>query len=107
MDIEQIIKTLSEIGSPAVRSAVEQYAHWFRVNAIVWAMFGVVLIYLSKKVNCLWGDEGNDEEKRLKTILRCVAIMAGMLFIFVNVVNIFNPTAYAIHQLLMDIRVGK
>jgi len=99
--MEAQIDKLASLGTAAVQLAIEEYTKYFVVESIVWILFGVVCLGLAA-----WVIKKRDEINEFAPVAAVVlvAILAGSLAIAANVPVLFNPRAYAIHQLIRDAR---
>lgn len=86
------LQLLAELGTKATQEAILEYTNWCVISASIWMIVGVglacVAIHLRKYVASL-----------------AIALVA-MLFIACNLPTLISPRAYAIHQLLKDVRGG-
>lgn len=113
MTTEKINELMNALNS-ASGAAIEHYTNWYFIQAIVLILFGFFLclscIVLAKHAHRMW----KADKKRLgnffsdqTTLFICLAIATGtvgILFIVFNIATLIEPTAYAIHELIEDIR---
>lgn len=102
--INSIMAVLNNAGT----EAVESYSRWHFVNAVVWLLVGVALLTI---VGTAWAnrkkiaEKVTDDDSQFWLVAACViAAFFGLLFVGCNLTNLFEPTAYGIHQLIIDIR---
>ncbi len=99
---QEVIESIQGIATESAKVAIEQYSSWYLTNAIVWMSLGVVLILIGlATILKKWKDWKYDPELK---VLTSIAIASGVLFIVLNITNLFHYEAYAIHQLLNDLR---
>lgn len=102
---QEIIDKIHHIASESATIAIEQYSNWHFVSAITWLTLGCILVivgilFLLKPINSIISLTGGLTYGAVLAFM----IILGMLIACNNIVNIFHPEAYAIHQLLMDLR---
>jgi hypothetical protein len=82
---------------------VATYAKWHLVSAIGWSIVGVFLLFVSfflPKITI----EDYEYEAFINLVIKGAIFFLGLLFIFFNLPDLFNPEAIGIHQLIIDIR---
>lgn len=94
-----IIEQLGQIVQKNTAQIVEYYTTWHLLSALGWAFIGGFLMIAALKAPTPEGFE-----KPFPIIVRSVAFLLGMLMVTTNMPDIFAPEAYAIHQLIIDIR---
>lgn len=95
----QFLNKLSEVLSTTGTDIIVEYTAWHQISAFVWFNFGLFLTIAAFK--CPVHEDINGIPKALLKGLVCIT---GLIFISFNIANIFAPEAYAIHQLILDIR---
>lgn len=104
MSAEQVNSIMAILNS-AGSQAVEHYAKWHFVNAIVWLLVGVSMIALAIAILTATYKQREKIDEPVFIIVGCfLAGLIGLLLVGNNITNIVEPTAYAIHQLIVDIR---
>lgn len=96
---------LTNLGSTAVQTAIEEYTRYHLINAVTWFSACAALATGSAKaLSHLLKKNNKSEEAFVSVIL--FALFAIMFFLGAvsNIPNIANPKAAAIHQLLTDAR---
>lgn len=83
---------------------VADYTHWHLVNAFVWFSIGWLILALCLLSWKIFKTTIQDSENAFEwnIIIALIALIA-LLLIGDNVVNLIEPRAYAIHQLISDI----
>ena len=98
-----IIEQLAKVVQQNTHQIVTYYTKWHVLNAFGWMFVGAFLCIASYKAPKPEGWDGS-ESKVFVPIIRGVAFVAGLFFVANNLPNVFAPEAYAIHQLIIDIR---
>jgi len=94
-----IIDQLGKIISQNTSQIVTYYTKWHVLSAYAWAFFGGFIMAASFKA-----PTPESFEENVAIVLRSAVFIAGLIFVVGNSANIFAPEAYAIHQLILDIR---
>ena len=103
-----IIEELAKVVQQNTMQIVDYYTTWHVLNAFGWMFFGSFLCIAAYKAPTPKGwSETSGESAFFVPLVRGIAFIAGLLFIANNLPNVFAPEAYAIHQLIIDIRGGK
>lgn len=96
------LQILTNLGSNAVQSAITEYTHWHFVNALVWVLMGILLIFAAIKI---YRSEFMPDDIKDNKYLICPLLLAlGVLIVGLNINNLICPRAYSIHQLILDVR---
>ena len=101
------IQTLTELGSSAIQATIKEYSNWYFISSIVWIGFGIVLAVVAI---LLWKNRNKLTDRDLAPVAYIgspVLLFCALLTLPVNVPTLLNPTAYATHQLIEDIRGNK
>jgi uncharacterized integral membrane protein len=104
MNNTNITETLIALGSQTMQQAIQQYTYWHFIDAIVYFCLGLVFIigsiilYKKYSKNEVWQNEA------WPLIVIILLAIVGLFMCADNIVNIFEAKAYAIHQLISDIR---
>lgn len=77
---------------------VTEYTKYMVANSLSYISFGILICFLAKKYKL------KDLEDEIAIIIRGTIFFIGLLFIFLNIADLFSPNAAAIHQLIKDIR---
>ena len=98
-----IIEQLGKVVSQNTSQIVTYYTKWHIIAAFSWIVFGAFLMIGSYKapIPQPWQD---GDARGFVPMLRGVAFIIGFIFVASNVPDVFAPEAYAIHQLIIDIR---
>lgn len=99
---EETVKLIEQLaGLVGHNSAliVEQYTYWHMVAAISWILVGV--FFCIAAVKCPRPEEWDTIPTH---VVRCVFFVAGLLMLAANIPDVFAPEAFAIHQLIIDIK---
>ena len=94
---EQLEK-LTILGTDATQATISHYTHWFQVSAITWTGVGI-----SCGLGAIWAWKHREKLEFGKEISIALLVIS-ILTIGCNVATLFSPRAYAIHQLINDIR---
>lgn len=108
---QEVIDSIKGIATESATVAIEQYSAWYFTNAVTWLVFGVMLVVVAsifiKRANTYWAQErilGIQGGDAFPMVVLLMVMLLGVIFIFSNVANLFGSEAYAIHQLLNDLR---
>lgn len=100
--MEKELQTLNNMMTPAIQGAIAEYTTWHIVSALGWLLAGIFAILGAWQ---LWKRREEWEEPAVCGAI--VLLIAGMLTFPWNLPNLVSPKAYAIHQLIKDIRGEK
>ena len=102
--INSIMAVLNNAGT----QAVEAYSRWHFIDALVWLSVGIGFLIAAilmavnfKRIADLSGDSETGFWLSAGIVIFSVI---GLLVVGCNITNLFEPTAYGIHQLIIDIR---
>lgn len=96
---------LTNLGSAAVQTTIEEYTRYYLINAIAWFLaFSTLTIGAAKVLKYVLKKDEDSEE-----IFVAILLLIGLTIIFFlvavsNIPDMANPKATAIHQLLKDAR---
>lgn len=107
--IEKEIELLRTIAEPAIRTTVDAYFRWYLTSSLFWTLLGLLGVAIGVR---LWRrlkkpgehDDPLNAEFVLPRIGLGVIMFFGAVFVGVNLPDLLNPDAIAIHRLLTDIR---
>ena len=108
--MENALQELANLGSEGVLRAVEGYTRWYLVSAICWCLVGIVFVIIGYKIGKHKLDEDSfiDDTDVWNGLVRYIAggivILLGLLIAIHNLSTICAPEAYAIHNLISDIK---
>jgi heme/copper-type cytochrome/quinol oxidase subunit 2 len=109
--IEKEIELIRKITEPAVQSAVEAYTRWYATSSVFWVLFGATLVIVGvMKFRALPKPEQSqalEGENVLPRVWWTIVAFAGTLWFGINIPDLLNPDAIAIHRLIVDLRGGK
>lgn len=93
--IEELVKML------AMNSvyATEQYTAWYLTSAFCWVTFGATACIAAIKFPVLENWDALPSQ-----IVRIILFIVGALILAMNIPDLLNPQAVAIHQLIYDIK---
>lgn len=96
---------LTNLGSAAVQTAIEEYTRYKLISAVVWfSAFASLAIGSAKALSHLIKKDNTSEEAFVRVMLFMFFTIIFFLAAVSNIPNIANPKAAAIHQLLIDAR---
>ena len=101
--MEQTLQELTNLGSAGVQQAVEHYARWYFISAVGWELAGIILIICGIKLFS-YKNESDFWDEIGKYIIPPITLIVGVIMVIYNLATIIAPTAYAIHQLINDIK---
>lgn len=93
---KQVIEVLQSTGSEAIAS----YALWHAKSAVAWICFG----FFAGVVSIASFFYGWIQDSGEAFVLAAVLLLIGALCFAVNFPTLHAPEAYAIHQLIIDVR---
>ena len=105
MNNETLELFFSKIGL-AASDVIGKYAEWHFWSAVGWILFAIIVIVFALKLFHLEFDNEGDN-KNFNLLFKAIIVGIGMLIIFANAPNLFNPEAASIHQLISDVRGGQ
>lgn len=88
--------------SGITNEAINQYTQWHFVNAVSYELIGVALGIACYKTFKYLKKDSKDFE--IVVVLWLLALLISLVLIEDNLVNIICPRAYAIHQLIIDVK---
>ncbi len=102
--MENVLQELTNLGSAGVARALEGYTRWYLVSAIGWLILGIIAVCLGIKImrqdwKCL-----DRDDQWVKYCVAGVVILIGSVIVIYNCSTIVAPEAYAIHNLIVDLK---
>lgn len=101
--VEKIMKLLTDLGTEGVQRTIEGYTRWYLVSAICWFVAGILVIITGWKIQKPLQKHFEDNQW-IKYIISGVIIAIGYLLISYNLSTICAPEAYAIYNLINDVK---
>ena len=96
---------LTNLGSAAVQTAIEEYTHYQLINAVAWfSACAALAIGFAKALSYILKKNNTSEEAFVSAAFFTLFAIIFFLGAVSNIPNIANPKAAAIHQLLTDAR---
>jgi len=103
--MEKEMQLLNSIMTPAIQGAIAEYTKWHVISAAGWLIFGALCIAGAWQV---WKRREQFEESAPAAVcIAIILIVVGVATLPVNLPNLISPRAYAMHQLIKDVRGGK
>jgi hypothetical protein len=108
--MDEIMEKLMTLGNDLVVTAVEQYTVWYFTHAVGWFIVGAVLILLGwKRKNYIFsadlcGDFNEAWNGCIRYLLGYFLMFFGIAIMIFNLCTIIAPKAYAIHNLINDLK---
>lgn len=101
---EEPLLKLINLSEEAVQSAISDYTSYMVTSAIVWIVVAIIVIV---GVFIVWKfrekvEDEDDPKKLILFLALLIAFIISAVSIPVNIVQLSNPRAIAIHQLLGD-----
>ena len=101
MNIE-LIKDLANTLGTTTTQIITSYAEWHFISAICYILLGLFVIQIGRIVNI---ESFKEEcEAMVGYVIKYSLFFIGLMFLVVNVPDLFNAEAISIHQLIKDIR---
>ena len=94
-----LIEKLAKLVNQNTHQIVSYYTKWHLLAAYAWIFFGGFLMAASYKMPTPEGFE-----PPFPAFARGMAFIVGFVMVVANFPDVFAPEAYAIHQLIIDVR---
>lgn len=98
MTEEQIIQVITDTNV----AIITEYAMWHAVSAAAWLKVGFAILFISLITFIMGLCQSYD--KGIFFIVALVLTLMGIIMLASNYPTVTNPKAYAIHQLITDVR---
>ena len=107
--IEKEIELIRQIAEPALHSTIALYARWYVTSGVYWVVAGVALLLIGvHRFMALPKPDTRDvTDAKLQRLAWAAVALLGGIFVGVNLPDMLNPEATAIHNLLRDLRGGR
>jgi hypothetical protein len=102
--MENIANKVIDLVSQGTTSAVEAYTSYYQAESLGWILFGIVII-----LGGIWGfrkalTENCSDERLQLQFVSVIVIIFGSFFIPFNIGTAVSPKAFAIHQIISDLK---
>lgn len=96
------IQLISEIGSSAVQTMIEEYSRWYFVQSVFTTVTASIALIVSILIFCSKLMKELDEAERF--FAGGILLITSLLFLGYDIPTVFYPDAYAIHRVVTDLR---
>jgi hypothetical protein len=97
--LEKELEILKSLAVPAVQETLKVYTSYMVTSSLVWIVFGLGCIYF-----CRLAQKKLGNEVEIGWIILTLGLFFGGLIVAGGIIDLLNPQAMAIHQLLKEVR---